>query len=105
LLANGSTVRIACSWNLSAGTDAVIEARFFGSQGGAAMRNVGGSFFDFTAERYAGRNTETLTSPPDAWGGRAAAEWVRKLAAGARFDESTAGLLETARTLDRLYGR
>jgi hypothetical protein len=30
---------------------------------------------------------------------------VRKLAAGARFDESTAGLLETARTLDRLYGR
>jgi len=104
-LAQGPTVRIACSWNLSAGIDAVIEAKFFGTQGGAAMRNVGGSFFDFTAERYDGRNTQTLTSPPDEWGGRAAADWVRKLAAGARFAESTTGLLESARALDRLYGR
>ncbi|WP_246167452.1 Gfo/Idh/MocA family protein [Sphingomonas piscis] len=104
-VATGATVRIACSWNLSAGTDAVIEAKFFGSQGGAAMRNVDGSFFDFTAERYEGRNTSTLTTPPDEWGARAAADWVRTLAGGGRFAESTTGLLDSARALDRLYGR
>lgn len=104
-LANGAHVRLACSWNLSAGQDALIEAQVFGSNGGAAMRNVDGSFFDFRADRFEGRNTHALTSFPDEWGGRAAAEWVRNLAAGARFGESTSGLLETARTLDRLYGR
>jgi hypothetical protein len=30
---------------------------------------------------------------------------VRKLSAGERFAGSTTGLVETARTLDRLYGR
>lgn len=33
------------------------------------------------------------------------AEWVEKLAAGQRFAGSTDGLLETARVLDRVYGR
>jgi predicted dehydrogenase len=104
-LANGVEARIACSWNLSAGCDAVIDARFYGTRGGAAMRNVNGSFFDFSAELLRGQNSEPLCSPPDAWGGRAAAEWVRKLAAGERFAGSTTGLIDTARVLDRLYGR
>jgi predicted dehydrogenase len=104
-LANGVAARIACSWNLGAGADAVIDASFYGTGGGAAMRNENGSFYDFSAELFHGRNAERLTSPPDDWGGRAAAEWVRKLAAGVRFEGSTAGLLETARVLDRLYGR
>lgn len=104
-LANGVNARIACSWNLAAGRDAVIEASFYGTAGGAAMRNVNGSFFDFSAELFRGSASEQLTSPPDDWGGRAAAEWVAKLAAGERFGGSTMGLLETARVLDRLYGR
>jgi predicted dehydrogenase len=104
-LANGATVRIACSWNLNAGRDAVIEASFYGTQAGAQMRNENGSFFDFSAELFNGRNAERVASPPDQWGGRAAAEWVRKLAAGERFAGTTTGLLETAQTLDRLYGR
>jgi predicted dehydrogenase len=104
-LANGALVRIACSWNLSAGQDAVIEASVYGTRGGAAMRNENGSFFDFTAEAFTGRNREPLTSPPDDWGARAAADWVRRLAAGERFEGSTRGLLQTARVLDRLYGR
>jgi predicted dehydrogenase len=104
-LASGTNVRIACSWNLSAGSDAVIRASFHGTEGGAEMRNENGSFYDFTAELFKGRERRVLTSPPDPWGGRAAAEWVEKLAAGGRFSESTTGLLETARTLDRLYGR
>jgi predicted dehydrogenase len=104
-LANGLHVRIACSWNLNAGQDAVIEAAFYGTKAGARMRNPNGSFFDFSAELFHGRDREVIATPPDQWGGRAAAEWVQKLDAGERFSGSTNGLLESARTLDRLYGR
>jgi predicted dehydrogenase len=104
-LGNGVQVRIACSWNLDAGRDAVIEASFYGTESGAQMRNLDGSFFDFTAEQFKGRERETIASPPDNWGGRAATGWLRSLAAGDRFAASTSGLLESARTLDRLYGR
>jgi predicted dehydrogenase len=105
VLANGVHVRIACSWNLSAGRDAVIGATVYGTKAGAEVRNVDGSFFDFTAELFRGRECERLVSPPDDWGGRAALDWLGKLAAGGRFAASTSGLLETARTLDRLYAR
>jgi predicted dehydrogenase len=104
-LANGVNVRIACSWNLNAGCDAIIEASFHGTEGGARMRNEGGSFFDFSAELFKGRDRQTVASPPDDWGGRAAAAWVRKLSDGERFSGSTTGLRETAEVLDRLYGR
>ena len=42
---------------------------------GARSRNVDGSFYDFNAERYRGTARETLAAPPDAWGGRAAADF------------------------------
>jgi predicted dehydrogenase len=102
-LANGTVVRIACSWNINAGQDAVIDATFYGTDAAARMYNRNGSFFDFSAELMRGRDRETLVASPDDWGGRAAAEWVRKLAAGESFSGSTTGLLETARVLDRLY--
>jgi predicted dehydrogenase len=104
-LANGAPVRIACSWNLNAGRDAVIEASFYGTRAGAQMRNENGSFLDFSADLFDGRDSQRISSPPDEWGGRAAAGWVRKLADHATFACSTSGLLQTARTLDRLYGR
>jgi predicted dehydrogenase len=104
-LANGTTLRIACSWNLSAGQDADIRATFYGTRGGAEMRNENGSFFDFVADRFRGRNRERIAGYPDEWGGRAAAEWVEKLASGERFEGSTTGLVQTAQVLDRLYGR
>jgi predicted dehydrogenase len=104
-LSNGVAVRIACSWKLSAGQDADIRGTVFGTEGGAEMRNENGSFFDFVTERFSGRNRERLTGHPDEWGGRAAALWVEKLDRGERFDGTTTGLAETARTLDRLYGR
>lgn len=104
-LANGVQVRIACSWNLNAGRDAIIEASLYGTKGGAQMRNEAGSFFAFSAELLKGCDRQEIASPPDDWGGRAAAEWVGKLAAGERFGGSTTGLLETARVLDRIYGR
>jgi predicted dehydrogenase len=83
----------------------VISAAFYGTDGGAALRNVDGSFYDFTAERYRGTATETLAAAPDAWGGRAAADWARRLAAGERFDPAAERLVDVARALDRIYGR
>lgn len=102
-LAGGTIVRLSCSWRLHAGQDAVIEASFYGTNGGAALRNVGGSFLDFTAERFGGTARTTLVAPPDAWSGRAAADWAVRLAAGARFEAEGDRLVTVARTLDRIY--
>ncbi len=102
---HGAVVRLACSWRLQAGCDAVIGAAFHGTAGGAAMRNLDGSFHDFTAERFRGTARETVAVPPDAWGGRAAAAWARRLVAGERFDPEAKRLVDVAAVLDRLYGR
>ena len=104
-LRGGPLVRLACSWRLPAGQDAVIAADFYGTGGGAALRNVGGSFYDFTAERFHGTSRERLATPPDEWGGRAAVDWARRLAAGERFDPASERLVEVSAVLDRIYGR
>ncbi|MFT8243119.1 Gfo/Idh/MocA family protein [Roseomonas sp. BN140053] len=104
-LEGGAAVQLACSWKLQAGRDAMISAAFYGTQGGAALRNVDGSFFDFTAERFRGTAREELATPPDDWGGRAAADWARRLAAGEGFAPEAARLVEVARVLDAIYGR
>ena len=104
-LANGAVVTLACSWRLHAGRDAVIETSFFGTKGGAALRNVGGSFHDFRAERYTGTKTELLAEPPDAWGGRAAVAFARQLAGDKRFDPEVERQIEVALALDAIYGR
>ncbi|MCK8780902.1 Gfo/Idh/MocA family oxidoreductase [Rhizobium sp. NTR19] len=103
-LAGGTVIRIACSWRLQAGCDAIIEASFFGTDGGAAMRNVNGSFYDFTAERFRGTSRESLIEPPDDWGGRAAVAWARQLAEGGRYDPKCERLADTARAMDQVYG-
>jgi predicted dehydrogenase len=104
-LEGGASVRLACSWRVHAGVDAVIEAAFYGTGGGAALRNVNGSFYDFTAHRFRGTVRETLSEPPDDWGGRAAADWARRLAAGATFDAEVERLVHVAAALDAVYGR
>jgi predicted dehydrogenase len=104
-LETGAVVQLACSWRLPAGRDAIISAAFYGTQGGARLRNLGGSFYDFIAERYRGTARETLTSPPDAWGGRAAADWAARLACGELFSQEAERLVDVARVLDRIYGR
>jgi predicted dehydrogenase len=104
-LAGGATARLACSWNLAAGRDAVIEAHFHGTRGGAAWRNVDGSFYDFAAERYEGTQRSTLSQPPDEWGPRAIAAWARQLAGGVRYSPAIETALQTAAVLDAIYGR
>lgn len=102
-LSSGTAVRLACSWWLAAGQDCVVQAAFHGTQGGVALRNVHGSFYDFVAERLHGPRREQLAGPPDAWGGRAALAWGEALAAGGRFDPEVASIVEVQATLDRIY--
>jgi predicted dehydrogenase len=102
-LATGTLVRLACSWRLHAGRDCVIEASFHGTAGGAALRNVDGSFYDFVAERLDGAHAERLTEPPDDWGGRALVEWAQRLAAGERFDPAVEDVVRVHEALDRIY--
>jgi predicted dehydrogenase len=104
-LETGTTVRIVCSWNRPVGADAVIGAQFHGTQGGALFSNVGGSFYDFRAERFTGTGSETLVEPPDDWGGRAAVAWVERLRRSPGFDSEVEQVLATAQVLDAAYGR
>lgn len=102
-LADGAVVRLACSWRVHAGRDAVIEASFYGSEGGATLRNVDGSFYDFVAERHRGTARERLAGPPEEWGGWAAVDWARRLAAGEGFDPAARHFVAAAEALDRIY--
>jgi predicted dehydrogenase len=106
VLDNGSVIRLACSWNISAGCDAVIESSFYGTKGGVSFSNVNGSFYDFVAERFRGTSREMIAAPPDEWGGRAAVEWARTLGqAGPGFDPAAEKLVRVAEVLDAAYGR
>jgi len=102
-LKTGAVLRLTCSWRLQAGCDAIIAASFYGTNGGAALKNLNGSFYDFVAERYHGTGTTTLAAPPDQWGGKAAADWAKRLAAGARFDPDNVHLVTVAGVLDDIY--
>ena len=104
--ASGIVIRLACSWNLPAGRDAVIEASFYGTQGTAALHNADGSFFDFAAELTHGSNQRiSLATPPDRWGARSALDWADKLAHRVGFDPDANQLVAVAEVLDRIYGR
>lgn len=102
-LAGGAMVDLTCSWHVSAGCDALIGAQFFGSNGGAELRNVNGSFYDFEAFRYRGTAREQLVAPPDAWGGRAAVGWATQLGHSSRFDPEIARVVDVAAVLDAIY--
>jgi predicted dehydrogenase len=105
VLANGAVLRLSCSWWLHAGRDCVFDARFYGTRGGASIRNVDGSFYDFVAERHDGTHTVTLAEPPDDWAGRAVVDWARRVGAGERFDPAIDEVVEVHEVLDSIYGR
>ncbi len=102
-LAGGTVVRVAASWHLNAGQDAVIAADFYGAKGGGAFRNVDGSFYDFTADLFNGTTRERLCGPGDAWDGVMASRWARQLAASPRFDPACERLADVAAALDAIY--
>ncbi len=102
-LASGTTVQLACSWKLSAGCDARIEAAFYGTRGTAALRNINGSFYDFVVELYRGTARETVATCSRVWGGAAALDWVERLTSSRSFDPNIAHLLATAKVVDAIY--
>lgn len=103
-LASGTVARLACSWRLPAGRDAVIEAAFYGTRGAAILRNVNGSFYEFTVEHCEGTRCRLLAGPPDDWGGRAICAWARRVAEDAAFDPAAERLVSVAAVIDRIYG-
>lgn len=103
-LDNEISAQLACSWNLQAGCEAVIEASFYGTNGGVALRNLNGSFYDFEGLRFWGTKTETLVQPPDAWGGRTLVHWIEKLAANPAYNPEADNFITSAEVLDRIYG-
>ena len=104
-LSNGVALQLNCSWKLHAGCDAIIRAGFYGANGGVEFRNVNGSFYEFRAERFYGTRREALAEGPEDWGGRAAVDWLKRLAEGQTYDPAVEGLIDVARALDRIYGR
>jgi len=105
LTAENATVAVQCSWNLHAGCDAVIAARFYGERGAVVFENVNGSFYDFFSRLHNGTKSVSLAEPPDAWSGRAAVEWARKLQSGPRFNGEAKEHIAVAQILDSIYGR
>ncbi len=102
-LETGAAVRLACSWRLNAGQDALIEASLYGTKGGASLRNVAGSFYDLELLHFTGTASERLVAPPEDWGGRAAAAWACQLAQGRGFRPEAREICAASDLLDRAY--
>lgn len=102
-LETGQVARLACSWRLHAGCDAIISATFHGTEGALNFFNINGSFYDFAAEMRRGTARDRLVNPPDQWGGRAALVWTKQLASKSGFDPGAETFLRVADLLDRIY--
>lgn len=104
-LSGGRVAHLACSWKANAGRGAVIEMNVFGTKGGACLRNVEGSFFDFIAERFQGTERTAMSAPPDDWCGRALSDWIARLQLSHAFDADVEQMERVALALDRIYNR
>ena len=102
---DGRVVRLACSWWLPAGCDAVIELTLLGVGRALRITNVAGSFYDFRAERLDGRQTQVLSQPGDDWRVGAITAWARRVGAGTGFDPEVERVARVAGLVDRIYGR
>lgn len=102
---SGVMIRLVCSWNLPAGQDAEIKASFYGTMASALFQNVNGSFYNFEAALCHGTSKKIISFPPDDWGGRALTNWTLMLQEGSHFRNSAFEYYETARVIDRIYGR
>jgi predicted dehydrogenase len=104
-LANGVSARLACSWHLPAGQDAVIEATFIGTRGALRLRNLDGSFFDFVVEHCEGTRCRSLRESSREWGGGAILGWTRQVAARSGYHPDAERIEDVHRILDAIYGR
>ncbi|RPI16717.1 MAG: gfo/Idh/MocA family oxidoreductase [Ignavibacteriae bacterium] len=104
-LINDVSVNLSCSWNSSIGQDAVIEATFTGTTGRVSMKNVNGSFYDFSTVLYNGTHKEIIFSDYDDWSGMAVVDWAKRISCGEGFDSGANEFIITAEVIDRIYGR
>lgn len=104
-MGGGRLARIECSWFMAADRDATIACRIYGSQGSVSICNVDGSFYDFLARRHTAGGNETLSEPPDDWGGRALIAWAQRLREEKHFDPEVSSTIPIARVIDSVYGR
>ena len=103
---DGAVINLSCCWNLHVGREADIEIAFYGTEGGAKLRNIDGSFYDFVGERFRGTHTELLSDPRDSqwqWGGLAAIEWVKRLADEEGFHPAAEHYVSLAEVIDSVY--
>lgn len=98
---DGTVIGLSCSWNLHVGREADIALAFYGTEGGARLRNVDGSFYDFVAERFRGTHTEKLGEQQNEWGGLATIEWIKRIDEG--FDPAAEHYVELAEVIDSVY--
>jgi predicted dehydrogenase len=102
-LENGATIKFACSTSLPIGCDPIIAGSFHGTRGGASFHNAGGSAREFVARRFHGSDIETLSLPAESESGRAAIDWVQRVANGRKFDPEIENLVVVADGVDRIY--
>jgi len=106
--ADGVVINLSCCWNMHIGRDAEIEVAFYGTRGGAKLRNVDGSFYDFAGERFSGTKTDAVSGPGDSawqWGGSATIEWIRRLGVDRQFDPEAERFVAVAEVIDGVYAR
>jgi predicted dehydrogenase len=102
-LESGTSVSVACSWNIAIGRYCDIRIVLHGTEGTAVLENFSGSSYDFRAERLHHSRTEILCASPDVWGGRAAVAWAYRLGTNGGFDPETERFVEVASVLDRVH--
>jgi len=101
---DGTVINVSCCWNLSIGRDADIEIAFYGTRGGARLRNVDGSFYDFVGEKFSGTKTEMISGSAEwEWGGLATIEWIKRLGVDRSFDPEAERFVLLADVIDRIY--
>ena len=98
---DGTVINLTCCWKMHVGREADIEIAFYGTEGGARLRNVDGSFYEFVAERFRGTHTEVLSDSQDKWGGLATIEWIKRIDEG--FDPAAEYYVELAEMIDSVY--
>lgn len=101
----GAAANVTVSWNAHIGADAAIRATLFGAEGGAELRNVRGSFYDFEVLRFSGRTAEHLGHESREWMSGCILDWVRRLSADRGYDPAVETSLRVAEIVDAVYGR
>jgi predicted dehydrogenase len=102
-LEGGAAVSVAVSWNAHAGQDCNIRLSAFGTGGGAELRNVDGSFYDFELARFSGRSGEVVVRESRDWLGKAILDWAGRLGEGSRFDPGIERSVRVSEVVDAVY--